>query len=52
MQGFMLMAPAFLHGFVESPAHSAFGVLRANRGPDIRLALRPARSSDGDALQS
>jgi GNAT superfamily N-acetyltransferase len=27
-------------------------VLRANLRPDIRLALRPARSSDGDALQT
>ncbi len=27
-------------------------MLRAKRWPDIRLALRPARSSDGDALQT
>jgi GNAT superfamily N-acetyltransferase len=31
---------------------SEFRVLRAKRRPDIRLALRPARSSDGDALQT
>ena len=29
-----------------------FRMLRAKGRPDIRLALRPARSSDGDALQS
>ena len=27
-------------------------MLRARGGPDIRLALRPARLSDGDALQT
>jgi len=34
------------------PGHSEFSALRANGRPDIRLALRPARSSDGDALQT
>jgi GNAT superfamily N-acetyltransferase len=34
------------------PGRSAFRMLRAKGRPDIRLALRPARSSDGDALQS
>src|SRR5271157_358263 len=34
------------------PGHSDFLLLRAKRWPDIRLALRPARSDDGDALQS
>ena len=59
------MAPASPHGFFVGPtpqAHvdasgldpgrSEFSVLRANRRPDIRLALRPARSGDGDALQT
>jgi GNAT superfamily N-acetyltransferase len=34
------------------PGRSEFRVLLAKGRPDIRLALRPARSSDGDALQS
>src|ERR1700729_4356151 len=34
------------------PGHSEFRMLRAERLPDIRLTLRPARSSDGDALQT
>ncbi len=34
------------------PGHSEFRILRAKRRPDIRLALRPARSSDGDALKT
>src|ERR1700729_3270279 len=34
------------------PGHSEFRMLRAERLPDIRLTLRPARSSDGDALQN
>jgi GNAT superfamily N-acetyltransferase len=59
------MAPAALYeGFVEparhahaneralDPGHSVFRTLRAKRRPDIRLTLRPARSSDGDALQT
>src|SRR5271165_6405728 len=57
------MAPAFLYGRFVAPAahaqanaldagHSGFPMLRAKRWPDIRLALRPARSSDGDALQT
>jgi GNAT superfamily N-acetyltransferase len=61
----MPMAPASLYeGFVEPAPHahadeSAFGadhsefrMLRAKRFPGIGLALRPARSSDGDALQT
>jgi GNAT superfamily N-acetyltransferase len=32
--------------------HSEFRMLRAKRRPDIWLALRPARLSDGDALQT
>ena len=64
-QGFTLMAPAPLYDrFVEpaprahanesapDPDHLEFRMLRAERLPDIRLALRPARSSDGDALQT
>src|SRR6202161_429640 len=35
-----------------NPGHSEFRMLRGERLPDIRLALRPARSSDGDALQT
>src|SRR3984957_15951604 len=59
------MAPAPLYDrFVEpaphahanenapDPGHSEFRMLRAERLPDIRLTLRPARSSDGDALQT
>src|SRR5271165_6654889 len=59
------MVPASLHvRFVEpaphaplnesalDPGRSEFRTLRAKRRPNIRLALRPARSSDGDALQS
>ena len=34
------------------PGRSGFRMLRAKGRPDIRLALRPAGSSDGDALQS
>jgi GNAT superfamily N-acetyltransferase len=34
------------------PGRSEFRVLRARDRPDVRLALRPVRSSDGDALQS
>jgi GNAT superfamily N-acetyltransferase len=34
------------------PGHSEFRMLRAKRFPDIWVALRPARPSDGDALQS
>ena len=59
------MVPEPLHpGFVEL-ARSArgcesaldrdrleFRMVRANGGPECRLALRPARPSDGDALQS
>ena len=65
LQGFTLMAPAPLYDrFVEpaphahanesalDPGHLEFPMLRAKRRPDIRLALRPARSSDGDALQT
>ena len=33
------------------PGRSEFRMLRAKGRPDIPLALRPARSSDGDALQ-
>jgi GNAT superfamily N-acetyltransferase len=61
----MLSAPASLYeGFVEPAPHahadeSAFGadhfefrMLPAKRFSDIGLVLRPARSSDGDALQA
>jgi len=61
----MLMAPAplydrlieaALHAHVfESaldPGHSEVRMLRAKGRPDTRLALRPVRSSDGDALQA
>ena len=60
------MVPALLYDRFVEPAphahanesaldrrsHSEFRMLRATRWPDIRLALRPARSSDGDALQA
>ena len=59
------MVPAPLHDRFVEPApraslnesafdagHSEFRMLRAKRRPDIRLALRPARLSDGDALQT
>jgi GNAT superfamily N-acetyltransferase len=59
------MVPASLHGRFVEPARYAhadesaldpdrleFRILRAKGRPEIRLALRPARSSDGDALQS
>jgi hypothetical protein len=63
--GFALMADAFpSNRFFEpmpypqanenalEPGRSEFRTLRARRLPGIRLALRPARSSDGDALQT
>ncbi len=34
------------------PDRAEFGRLRVNGRPEMRLALRPARLSDGDALQS
>jgi GNAT superfamily N-acetyltransferase len=37
---------------VLNPGRSEFLMLRAKGSPDIRLILRPARLSDGDALQS
>ena len=60
------MIPAALHDHFGEPAprahanesalgagrYSEFRVPRATRWPDFRLALRPARSSDGDALQA
>jgi GNAT superfamily N-acetyltransferase len=56
------MAPASLYERMVEPAPYAradesaldFGypVFRAKRWPDIRLALRPVRPSDGDALQT
>ena len=57
------MVPAVQHdSFVEPALHADAGVfdlghsevltLRENRRPDILLALRPARTSDGDALQA
>jgi GNAT superfamily N-acetyltransferase len=59
------MAPSSQHdSFAESatrahvdestlrPGRWEFRMLRAKAGPDIRLALRPACSSDGDALQT
>ncbi len=59
------MAPAPLYDrFVElaphahanesavDPGRSEFRTLQAKRRPDIRMALRPARPSDGDALQN
>jgi GNAT superfamily N-acetyltransferase len=55
------MSAAPLHVRLVSPAHAGEGVLdpgrleflmlRAKGSRDIRLILRPARSSDGDALQ-
>jgi GNAT superfamily N-acetyltransferase len=58
------MAPALLrvrfvapasHPYADEsaldPSRSEFRMLRANVRPDIRLALRPARLSDGDAVQ-
>ncbi len=65
VQGSTLMAAAPLHDRFVAPAphahadqsaldpgHTEFRMLRAKRRPDIRLALRPGRSSDGDALQN
>jgi GNAT superfamily N-acetyltransferase len=59
------MVPPFLSGLGAEPARYApagdggldpdraeFRVLRARGRPEIWVALRPARSSDGDALQS
>lgn len=59
------MVPALMHGRFVEPARYArahessldpdrlqFRILRAKGRPEIWLALRPARSSDGDALQS
>ena len=37
---------------LNAARRSEFRVRRATRWPDFRLALRPARSSDGDALQA
>jgi hypothetical protein len=64
-QRFTLMAPAPLcDRFIEpaphahanegalDPGHLEFRMLRARRRLDIRLALRPARSSDCGALQT
>jgi GNAT superfamily N-acetyltransferase len=61
----MPSAPASLYeGFVEpalrthadesvfGPDHSEFRMLRPKRFSDLGLALRPARLSDGDALQA
>jgi len=50
-----LVQPAPLAHAGESAldqGYSEFRVPWATRRPDIRLALRPARSSDGDALQA
>ena len=59
----MVPAPLYVR-FVEPALHAEFNesaldpdrlevrMLRAKRQPDIRLALRPARLSDGDALQT
>ena len=60
-----MIVPAPLHGRFVEPARYAhadesaldpdrleFRILRATGRREIRLALRPARSSDGDALQS
>jgi GNAT superfamily N-acetyltransferase len=50
---FVVAAPyAPLNESALDPGPSEFRALRATRRPDIRLALRPARSSDGDALQT
>jgi GNAT superfamily N-acetyltransferase len=43
---------AHAHESALDAGHSEFPILRGERWPDIRLALRPARSSDGDALQT
>ena len=37
---------------LDAGRYSEFRVPRATRWPDFRLALRPARCSDGDALQT
>ena len=59
----MAFAPPY-HRFVEpavhtlvnesafDPGHSEFRTLCAKRAPNVRLSLRPARSSDGEALQT
>ena len=65
LQGFTPMAPALLYDRIAQPAprahaderaldagHSEFPMLRAERWPSARLALRQARLSDGDALQT
>ncbi len=53
--GFVKIEPAPHAQLNESaldPGRSELRMLRAKRRPEIRLALRPARSSDGDALQT
>jgi len=50
---FVESAPhASLNESAFGAGHSEFRMLRAKRRPDFWLALRPARSSDGDALQT
>ncbi len=39
-------------GIALDPGHSEVRLVRPKRRPDIRLALRPASSGDGDALQT
>jgi GNAT superfamily N-acetyltransferase len=46
-----LSSPALAENALD-PGDSRFHVLRTKRGPDIRLALRPVRCSDGDLLQT
>ena len=51
--GFVEPAPhASLNESAFGAGHSEFRMLRAKRRPDFWLALRPARLSDGDALQT
>jgi GNAT superfamily N-acetyltransferase len=59
-----MMIPAPLHGHFAEPAHYVqveegaldsgleLRMLRTNGGPEIQLALRRARLSDGDAMQA
>jgi GNAT superfamily N-acetyltransferase len=53
---YVLFAEPALHARADESAldrgRSGFRMLRARGRPDIRLILRPARFSDGDALQS
>ncbi len=54
LQGPLVEASPYAHADQSAlePGRSGFGLLQARRRPDIWLALRPARSGDGDALQT